>query len=398
MAKKGKKRKDNTLGQMMHRMNVFKKELFQMLSLEDDAEQHLYRIDDFASMEELDSVLLDVLKKWSRDFPSWLGALPIELSEKQILDNPFFQAIKIPERETPILKNGFTLGKTRLLREGIAVPYTYSIRDPRTLKVTNYRAIPLSDVCLPVLSYNGSTIMSVEPFEINSFKPFIERASGHVLLCGCGLGMLVYMVALKPEVQKVTVVDCSLDVINLCSKEIISQFSDEFKNKISLVHSDAIDFLKTCDSASYTCCNVDIWNLPADMIFSYLRCLPIEFEARSNNIDISFSYWLEEQLRLVLQKVFMQVFCDYPVLDDIDYPGNNLIYRIGKDLVEAYGPFKKPQDFKDFVNTDIVGLRKMLLEWYGNNIALVDKYEFQEQRMSILNRERGYLRKRKNSD
>ena len=24
---------------------------------------------------------------------------------------------------------------------------------------------------------------------------------------------------------------------------------------------------------------------------------------------------------------------------------------------------KKPQDFKDFVNTDIVGLRKMLLEW-----------------------------------
>ena len=47
----------------------------------------------------------------------------------------------------------------------------------------------------------------------------------------CGLGMLAYMVALKPEVQKVTVVDCCLDVINLCSEEIISQFPDEFKNK-----------------------------------------------------------------------------------------------------------------------------------------------------------------------
>ena len=115
--------------------------------------------------------------------------------------------------------------------------------------------------------------------------------------------------------------------------------------KINLVHFDVIGFLKTCDLVSYTCCNIDIWNLPTDMIFSYLRCLSIEFEASSNNIDISFSYWLEEQLRLVLQKVFMQVFCDYPVLDDIDYPGNNLIYRIGKDLVEAYGTFKKTTRF-----------------------------------------------------
>ena len=35
--------------------------------------------------------------------------------------------------------------------------------------------------------------MTVEPFEIETFKKFIEEAKGDILLIGCGLGYAAYM-------------------------------------------------------------------------------------------------------------------------------------------------------------------------------------------------------------
>jgi hypothetical protein len=64
--------------------------------------------------------------------------------------------------------------------------------------------------------YRGRTlVMSDTPAEKRDHMFFVHAARGNVLIHGLGLGMVLGAVLLKPEVEKVTVVEASPDVIAL---------------------------------------------------------------------------------------------------------------------------------------------------------------------------------------
>lgn len=71
------------------------------------------------------------------------------------------------------------------------------------------------DVLIPVLEDAEETWMSLTPMELTTCLPGVQAAHGHVLIGGMGLGWMAQMIAAKPDVASVTVVEIDPAVAEL---------------------------------------------------------------------------------------------------------------------------------------------------------------------------------------
>jgi predicted membrane-bound spermidine synthase len=78
----------------------------------------------------------------------------------------------------------------------------------------------------------GHLVMSDTPAERRDHLGFVQASSGDVLISGLGLGMCLGAVLRKPEVQSVTVLEISADVIAL----VAPSYKDE---RVNIVQADA---------------------------------------------------------------------------------------------------------------------------------------------------------------
>lgn len=81
----------------------------------------------------------------------------------------------------------------------------------------------------------GTLVMSNTPMELKSNHEPVHRARGNVLINGLGLGIVAHSCSLKPEVQRVVVVEKSLDVINMVLPHLRL-------DKVSIVHDDCFEW------------------------------------------------------------------------------------------------------------------------------------------------------------
>lgn len=81
-------------------------------------------------------------------------------------------------------------------------------------------------------------MMSNTQLEYRTNVDFVEKARGHVLIAGLGLGMLLRPLAAKPEVLSITVVEKERDVINL----VAASYAD--LTKVTIVHADIFKCVK----------------------------------------------------------------------------------------------------------------------------------------------------------
>ncbi len=98
---------------------------------------------------------------------------------------------------------------------------------------------------------NGNIIMSNTPAEIEDHYKFIQKASGKVLVGGLGLGMVLKCLLDKKYVTKVTVIEKSLDVINL----VASAYNND--PRVEIVNADVFDYKP---QEKYDCAWFDIWD------------------------------------------------------------------------------------------------------------------------------------------
>jgi hypothetical protein len=106
------------------------------------------------------------------------------------------------------------------------------------------------------LTRGGSCVMSNTPMELLTNRAFVRAANGHVHINGLGLGVVLLAVLMKPEVQSVTVVEKSSDVISLVAPSF-----ERFKN-LAIVHDDALTYKP---SRKFDAVWHDIWdNICAD--------------------------------------------------------------------------------------------------------------------------------------
>lgn len=102
------------------------------------------------------------------------------------------------------------------------------------------------------LTRRGAVIMSDTPDEMRDHWEPVHRASGHVLINGLGLGMVLAAVLKKPEVTGVTVVEISADVVALVGPH----FQDP---RVEIVTADAFDYMPPV-GARYGAVWHDIWD------------------------------------------------------------------------------------------------------------------------------------------
>lgn len=144
----------------------------------------------------------------------------------------------------------------------------------------------------PTVMEDGRIWMSVTPQEINTVRPAVEAARGHVVTFGLGLGYFAYLASLKPEVESVTVVDVNESIIDVFSREILPQF--ERASIVDIVCEDAFDFVEK-KFASYEADFIytDLWHDVGDGFDLYHLMKEYEF----TKPEAEWQYWIEPTIR-----------------------------------------------------------------------------------------------------
>ena len=137
---------------------------------------------------------------------------------------------------------------------------------------------------------NGNNVwMSLNPNEIETMKPFINKAKGHVLVLGLGLGYVAFMMALKNEVKSVTIIEKDQDIINLFNYLIAPHFVN--KNKIKIIKDDAVNYVRRNQKYDYIF--ADLWHSPEDGLPLF-----VSLKVINRNIDC----WLEVSMYALLRR------------------------------------------------------------------------------------------------
>ncbi len=147
----------------------------------------------------------------------------------------------------------------------------------------------------PAVLENGREWMTLQPNEIVTARPALSLARGRVLTFGMGLGYFAFHAARKPEVESVTVVDISADVLELFRTRILPRIPNA--HKIRTVQKDAFAFAEEDMAGNFDFVFADIWHDAGDGRELYLKMK--EYEARFP--EITFTYWLEDTIKAYLR-------------------------------------------------------------------------------------------------
>lgn len=144
----------------------------------------------------------------------------------------------------------------------------------------------------PAILENGNEWMTLTPVDLDTCEEAIAAARGRVVTFGLGLGYYAYMASEKEEVESVTVVELSPEVIALFEKHILPQMPN--RHKIRIVNMDAFKYAEeVMPGESFDLAFVDTWRDASDGVPMYRRMKAIEH--LSGNTE--FLYWVEGFLR-----------------------------------------------------------------------------------------------------
>ncbi len=206
------------------------------------------------------------------------------LDAERYYSNPYYKNIKIPN---------VTDGNWELRTE-IYPAYRGMIAGDIILD--DFREIPPlgffpCEFRFPAVLEDGNEWMTLTPVDVDTCDGAIEAAHGKVVTFGLGLGYYAYMVSEKPEVDSITVIEKSPDVIALFKKHILPQFPH--RDKVRIIEFDAFEYAEHCmPSEKFDYAFVDTWRDASDGAPMYEKMKRLEHLSP----DTEFSYWIENFL------------------------------------------------------------------------------------------------------
>lgn len=200
------------------------------------------------------------------------------------INNPYYKNIVIPDS---------TIGTWNFTHTSYKA-YEAFVRDDVVL-LSDFREIPQigffdTEFSFPAVHENGREWMAIKPSEIETMKCAIDAVSGKVVVFGLGLGYFPYMISLKSDVEEIVIVERDTNVIQLCKEFIIPQFPA--KEKITIVQSDAFEYLETMGKQDFDYAFVDLWHDVSDGLPLYVRTKKYEKKFPQTQ----FLYWVENFL------------------------------------------------------------------------------------------------------
>ena len=144
------------------------------------------------------------------------------------------------------------------------------------------------------LTEGNNIWMSLNPNEIETMKPFIDKAKGNVLVLGLGMGYVPFMMANKSEVKSITIIEKDSEIIGLFNTLIYPSFKN--KEKIKIIKDDAINYTKKNNKYDYIF--ADLWHSPEDGLSLFVQLKRI-----NKNIDC----WLEISMYALLRRCMISL-------------------------------------------------------------------------------------------
>ena len=160
------------------------------------------------------------------------------------------------------------------------------------------------------LTENNNIWMSLNPNEIETMKPYIEKGKGHVLVLGLGMGYVPFMLANKDDVKSVVIVEKDQNIIDIFSSLIWPNFNH--KEKIKIIKDDAIKYVeKTQNTQQFDYIFADLWHNPEDGLPLFVALKRV-----NKNIDC----WLETSMYALLRRCMITLLEEsLQGLDDSSY-------------------------------------------------------------------------------
>ena len=205
------------------------------------------------------------------------------LNPKDYLDNPYVKAINKVGRN----------GKYALKYIDY---YPYQLFAYDDIKMDGYKENSQVGYFSDKFSYlaltEGNNIwMSLNPNEIETMKPFINKGKGNVLVLGLGMGYVPYMLALKNCVKSITIVEKDQNIIDLFNAFIWPKFTN--KEKIRIVKDDALEYVKKQKEATCDYIFADLWHDPEDGLPLFVAL---------KRINHSIDCWLNTSMYALLRR------------------------------------------------------------------------------------------------
>lgn len=232
-----------------------------------------FGVDIFRSDEE---------RRFMRDYISPSVRL---LDAKRYTEDPYYKNVKIED-----IKDG----RWELRWESYA-PYRGVICDDMVISDDMKEYPPLGFFSekfeFPAVLEDGNEWMTLTPVDMDTCQDAIRRSHGRVVTFGLGLGYFAYMASLKSEVEEVTVVELSADVINLFNTHILPYFP--YPKKIKIINSDAFKYAEeVMPTEKFDFAFVDTWRDASDGAPMYKRMKALEHLSDGTE----FAYWIENFL------------------------------------------------------------------------------------------------------
>ena len=166
----------------------------------------------------------------------------------------------------------------------------------------------------------GNEWMTLTPVDVDTCDEAIDKARGRVVTFGLGLGYYAYMVQRKPEVESITVVELSADVIRVFKENILPFF--EHPEKVKIVNADAFEYAEQImPKEHFDLAFVDTWRDAGDGTPMYKRMKALEHLSP----DTEFLYWIEEFLRSNIRSEYISSLLDKDI-NTLDY--NEVIEKL----------------------------------------------------------------------
>ena len=209
----------------------------------------------------------------------------VKLDAKTYAEDPYYKNIRIPNAR---------FGRWELKYEHYKA-YEAFVCDEMILK-PDFREIQRigffdSDFSYPAVMEDGHEWMAIKPNETATITFAVNAAHGRVATFGLGMGYYPYLVHLKPDVESITIIERSSDVIELFKTHILPQF--DHPEKVRIVQADAFEYAaKQMPAERFDYAFADTWRDVSDGLPMYLRMKKLE----RLNPATEFSYWVEESL------------------------------------------------------------------------------------------------------
>lgn len=205
------------------------------------------------------------------------------LNPKDYLSNPYVKAI------------GQT-GKNKKYALRYINYYPYQLFAFDDIKIDGYQENSQIGYFKQKFSYlaltEGNNIwMSLNPNEIETMKPFIDKGKGNVLVLGLGMGYVPYMLAIKDSVKSITIIEKDQNIIDLFNDLIWPKFAN--KEKIKIIKDDAVLYVKKQKEATYDYIFADLWHEPEDGLSLFVEL---------KKINPAIDCWLNDSMYALLRR------------------------------------------------------------------------------------------------